>query len=228
LQKNSKANQNIPTEFTKFPCPACGIYYEPYMTRRDGKAMCDCPQHGLYETSIAVSKNFRIFCAKVGSAPNRDAHYYTSSEEKIKHFLDHRGLVEGLDYSHNARVRNGRNAHPHKFINEKGKKRTARYVYFWFDFVIPSKKMILEASPSVWHKMWNRESSDQKKSDFASAIGWTLINLDEKDLAQLNKPRTEGKKLGFNPNVKPYHRTENCQKLDSLFGKPQKGGKSIK
>jgi len=213
LPKQLKTNQQIPTEFTKFPCPSCGKYYKPYMTRRDGKAMCECREHGLYETSIAVSKNFRLFCAKLGSAPNRDPHYYTSSEERVQRFLERRGLKEGLDYFHNSRVA----------VEVDGKRR-----YFWPDFVVPSKKIIIGASPHIWHQMWARNHADDRFSEAMKKLDWEVINLDEKDLQQLNKQRTEGKKLGFNPKAQPYHRTENCKRLDSIFGKLVKGGKSIK
>lgn len=213
MQKNSKANQQIPTKFTKFPCPKCGKYYEPYMTRKDGKAMCECPNDGLYETNIAVSKNFRVFCSKLGSAPNRDPHYYTSAESIVKRYLENRGLTEGLDFTHNTRIE----------VKMNGKKR-----YFWPDFVVPQKKLIIGASPNIWHKMWARNDADDRFTAHMKTLGWDVINLDETNLQQLNKSRTEGKKLGFNPNVKPYHRTENCKKLDSVFGKPQKGGKTKK
>lgn len=192
----------IPTQFTKFPCPKCGIYYIPYMTRKDGKAMLECKKHGLFETSIASSKHFRQFCAKLGSAPNRDAHYYTSSEQRVKRYLDKHGLKEGLDYTHNTRVE----------VMMEDKKR-----YFWPDFIIHNKKLIIGASPAIWHKMWNRNDADERFEDAMNDIGWKVINLDERDLSHLNKKRTEGKKLGFNPKSKPYYRTANCKIMDGLF-----------
>lgn len=195
--------KKIPTQMTKFPCPKCGKYYEPYMTRKDGKAMCECPTHGLYETSIAVSKNFRLFCSKLGSAPNRSQGYYTSSEFRVKRYLDNHGQMEGLDYVHNARVP----------VVMDGKKR-----YFWPDFIVYSKRLIIGASPHIWHQMWARNNADDRFSDYMKGLGWEVINLDEKDLSQLNKRRTEGKKLGFNPEAKPYHRTDRCKRLDEIFG----------
>jgi len=76
--------------------------------------------------------------------------------------------------------------------------------------------------------MWARNHADDRFSEAMKKLDWEVINLDEKDLQQLNKQRTEGKKLGFNPKAQPYHRTENCKRLDSIFGKLVKGGKSIK
>ena len=177
------------THLTKFPCPICGKYYEPYMSRKDGKAMLECPEHGLYETSIATSKNFRKFCAKLGSAPNRSPTYYTSSESKVKRYLVNHGLVEGLDFFHNARIG--------PFVNGNKKK-----VYYWCDFVVPSKKLVIEASPEIWHKMWNREDADLRKAKFLGQLGWTLMNLNEKALRRLNLRRTEGKILGRNPKTR--------------------------
>ena len=195
---------SISTQLTKFPCPICGKYFEPYMARKDGKAMLECPQHGLFETSIATSKNFRKFCQKLGSAPNRNPTYYTSSEQRVKRFLVNHKMKEGLDFFHNSRIG--------PFIN--GNKRK---VYYWCDFVIPSKKLVLEASPAIWHKMWNRNEADERKTKFLGQLGWTVYNLNEKDLAQLNKRRTEGKILGKNPKNSPYHRTETCKKMDMIF-----------
>jgi len=201
--KKPKELFEIPTQMTKFPCPKCGKYYEPYLTRKDGKALCECPKCGLYETSIAVSKNFRKFCQKLGSAPNREPTYYTSSEERVKRYLEHNGLREGLDFFHNNRVL--------ILMNEKRR-------YFWPDFVIPSKKLIIGASPHIWHMLWSRNGADERFSAYMKSLGWKVIHLDEKDLNALNKRRTRGKKLGFNPEAKPYERPKRCKELDEIFG----------
>lgn len=195
---------NLQTEFLKYPCPKCGRYYLPYMHDRDRRAFMICPEHGQFRTSVAVSANFRKFCSKVGSAPNRSPTYYTSSEQRVRRFLLNHGLIEGLDFFHNARLG--------PFVNGNGRK-----VYYWADFVVPSKKLVIEANPSIWHRMWNREEADQRKIKHLLELGWEPIGLDEKDLNQLNKKRTEGKVLGKNPKNKPYHRTENCKRMDHLF-----------
>lgn len=194
--------KKVPTQFTRFPCPKCGVYYVPYMTKKDGKALLECPTHGLFETSIAVSKNFRKFCSKLGSAPNRDPHYYTSSEKRIKRYLEARDLVEGLDFTHNTRIETK--------VDEKKR-------YFWPDFIVHSKKLIIGASPHIWHKMWSRNNADERFTEYMKTISWEVINLDEKDLHQLNLRRTEGKVLGKNPKNKPYERSKNCKKLDKIF-----------
>jgi very-short-patch-repair endonuclease/predicted RNA-binding Zn-ribbon protein involved in translation (DUF1610 family) len=194
-QEKILTEDKIETVFTKFPCPKCGIYYEPYLTRKDGKAMLECPEHGLFETSIATSKNFRTFCAKLGSAPNRSPTYYTSSEERVKRFLLRRGMNDGLDFFHNARIG--------PFLNENQHK-----IYFWCDFVVPKFKLVLEASPHIWHKMWNREQADIRKEHFLNSLGWNVINLDEKDLHQLNKKRKNAK----------YPKTERVKELYQIFG----------
>ena len=202
----SKGSQDVETKegkietvFTKFPCPVCGVYYEPYLTRKDGKAMLECPNHGLFETSIATSKNFRIFCAKLGSAPNRSPTYYTSSEAVIQRFLVNQGLKEGLEFFHNSRVGPFLNGNKHK-------------VYFWCDFVVPKYHLILEASPRIWHKLWNREQGDNRKELFLGNLGWKVINLDEKDLNQLNKIRKETK----------YPKTERVKEVYEIFGCQEK------
>lgn len=193
-----------PTEVVKYPCAKCGKYFEPFMHTTDGYALMVCPEHGQYKTSVKVSVNFRKFCKRLGAAPNRSPTYYTSSEEKIRRYLKNRGFIEGLTFFHNSRIGPFINGNKHK-------------VYYWCDFCVPDKRLILEASPSIWHTRWNREGADERKKKFLQELGWNLINLDEKDLSQLNKKRTEGKKLGRNPNVKPYHRTSNCKRLDEIF-----------
>jgi len=192
----------IPTEFLKYPCPTCGQYFLPYMHSKDGYAFMICPQHGQFKTSVAVSANFRKFCSKLGSAPNRSPGYYTSSELRVKRYLDNLGLIEGMDYFHNSRI-------PAVMDNKKR--------FFFPDFTLPKLKLCIGASPHIWHKMWGRNNADKRFTAYMKKLGWKVINLDEKDLNQLNKRRTEGKKLGRNPNVKPYHRTATCKRLDKIL-----------
>ena len=196
-QGNAQVTQEkILTEEVKYPCPKCGHYYKPFMYDREGFALmlcetCNCQ----YKTSTRVSANFRKFCQKLGSAPNRSPIYYTSSEERVKRFLLRRSMNEGLDFFHNARIGPFQNENKHK-------------VYFWCDFVIPKFNLILEASPRIWHKMWNREQADIRKEQFLNALGWKVISLDEKDLHQLNKKRKEEK----------YPKTERIKELYKIFG----------
>jgi G:T-mismatch repair DNA endonuclease (very short patch repair protein) len=166
------------------------------MHDREGFALmlcetCNCQ----YKTSTRVSANFRKFCQKLGSAPNRSPTYYTSSEGIVQRFLVKQGLKEGLDFFHNARVG--------PFLNDNKHK-----VYFWCDFVVPKYTLILEASPRIWHKMWNREEADKRKESFLGKLGWKVISLDEKDLHQLNKKRKEEK----------YPKTERVKEVYKMFG----------
>lgn len=198
-KKNSQEEnqeKDVKTEEVEYPCPKCGKYYKPFMYDRNGFALmlcnnCNCQ----YKTSTRVSANFRKFCQKLGSAENRSPSYYTSSEERIRRFLLNRKFKEGLDFFHNARIG--------PFVNQNKNK-----VYYWCDFTIPQFKLVLEASPSIWHKMWNRESADIRKSKFLKALGWNKIDLDEKDLHQLNKRRKKGK----------YPKTENIKRVYEIFG----------
>lgn len=201
-RKENSQEKAVPTEQLKYPCPICGQYFLPYMHSVKGFAFMICPEHGQYKTSVSVSANFRRFCSKLGSAPNRNPGYYTSSEQRVKRYLENHGMVEGLDFFHNPRI-------PVIMDNKKR--------YFWPDFVIPSRKLILGASPSIWHRLWGRNGADDRFTAYMKEKEWEVINLDEKDLNQLNKKRTEGKKLGQNPNVKPYHRTSNCKRIDEIF-----------
>lgn len=190
-----KVKKNVKTVEVEYPCPKCGTYNPPYMHDRKGFALMLCSKCKCqYKTSTAVSANFRKFCSKVGSKPNRSPTYYTSSEEKVRRFLKNRGLLEGLDFFHNSRIG--------PFINENENK-----VYYWCDFVIPEKKLVIEVSPSVWHKMWNRESADERKNKILEDLGWEVIHLNEKDVNQLNKRRKKSK----------YPKTENCKRLYEIF-----------
>jgi very-short-patch-repair endonuclease len=189
-------SKEIATEEVKYPCPKCGHYYKPFMYDREGFALmlcetCNCQ----YKTSTRVSANFRKFCQKLGSAPNRSPTYYTSSETVVQRFLIRHGLREGLEFFHNSRVG--------PFVNDNKHK-----VYFWCDFVVPKYTLILEASPHIWHKMWNREQADNRKELALNDLGWKVINLDEKDLHQLNKIRKE----------KKYPKTERVKEVYGIFG----------
>jgi len=152
---------DVPTEMTEFPCPICGKYFKPYMTRKDGKALCECPEHGLYQTSIAVSKQFRMFCSKIASKPNRSQSYYTSLEKKVKQILDKLGYRAGVDYIHNCLIPNGR----HKY---------------YVDFYLPMLRLVIECNGSVWHNLWARRDSDKRKREFLESLNLKYIEIDEK------------------------------------------------
>jgi len=166
--------RKVKTELVKYPCPKCGTYYLPEYHQKDGKAVMTCSKHGIYKTSVAVSLNFRKFCSKIGSKPNRAPTYYSSSEEKVKRYLEKRGFVEGIDYFHNARVK----------LKIKGRTR-----YFWLDFILPRLDLVIEASPSVWHKMWNRQEADDRKRTYLKSQALILFDLNEKELRKLNLKR---------------------------------------
>jgi len=154
------------TGFTKFPCPKCGEYFEPYLINSKGRAMMECPKHGLYETKIAVSKNFRIFCSRVAKQPNRSQSYYTKSEQKVKDFLEKNGYREGIDFIHNVRVK----------LNSR---------YYWLDFYIPRERLVIEVSPKIWHKMWNRQESDKTKYQTLRRNGLRVVEVHDKNYKEV-------------------------------------------
>lgn len=151
------------TRRTKFPCPSCGIYYEP-QTVTKGKSFMLCKEHGIFETDNKKSLSFRKFCSKLGSKPNRSQGYYTSGEERIRQYLLRRGLIEGYDFIHNARI-----------YNEDTKS------YYWIDFYLPRYKtpIFICYNPDVWHKLWNRSKSDKIKIDFLKKLGKVVILKDK-------------------------------------------------
>jgi len=149
-----------PTIMTKFPCPKCGKYYEPYMVNSKGIAMMHCPEHGLFETSVSVSKNFRKFCSKIASNNTRGRDYYTSTEKRVYKILLELGYREGFDFIHNCRFKNGK-------------------VYYWLDFYFPYKHLGIEVSPKVWHRMWGREESEKRKEKYFKDNNITLIHIED-------------------------------------------------
>ena len=154
------------TKLTSFPCPICGKFFKPYLSRKDGKAMMECPKDGLFETSIKASKNFRKFCSKLGKKPNRSPNYYTAGERKIKEWLELNNMKEGLEFFHNSRVK-------------------LRGRWYWLDFVVPESRTVIEYSPEVWHKLWNRKSADERKKEALEELGYNLLSLNDKDLGIL-------------------------------------------
>lgn len=160
---------NVPTEVVKYPCPICGSYNPPFMHTADGYALMECPKHGLYKTSVKVSKNFRKFCSKIAKKPNRTQGYYTPGEQKIREFLTERcGLREGIDFIHNCRIR-------------------SEHSYYWVDFYLPKLELIIEFSPRIWHNMWGRRESDQRKREFLESNGLRVIDISDKDLENLEE-----------------------------------------
>jgi endogenous inhibitor of DNA gyrase (YacG/DUF329 family) len=157
----------------KYPCPICGKYYLPDY-HLNGYAIMECKKHGLFKTSVKVSKNFRKFCSKIAKKSNRSPIYYTSFEKRIKNILDKFGYREGLDYFHNVRI---------KDTTRKTKK--GQPIYYWLDFLIPLENLVIEASPKIWHRMWNRESSDKKKIKFLESLGLTVITITEDNFKEL-------------------------------------------
>ena len=154
----------VETEEVSYPCPRCGHYEKPYMYSRDGYAYMLCPKCNVqYRTSTKVSANFRKFCSKIAQKPNRSQSYYTSTELKVRKLLEDNGYVQGRDFWHNI-------------MFEKDKRHR-----YWVDFIIPDEKLILEVNPTVWHRLWSREKSDNKKFEFLESLGYRVVSVNEKN-----------------------------------------------
>lgn len=167
----AKLSSKTDTQLVKYPCPKCGIYFEP-AKHVGGYAYCDCPNHGLFKTSKAVSLNFRKFCSKLGAAPNRNPGYYTSEEKKVQKYLLKVGEIEGLSFFHNARICT---------IVNKVKKR-----YYWLDFMMPRIPLVIECNPEIWHRMWNRDEADQRKKDILDKLRVILVELSDEDVRKID------------------------------------------
>jgi len=155
-------SSTVKTKTTKFPCPKCGKYYEPSIVTK-GKSFMECKEHGIFEIDNKRSLNFRKFCSKLGSKPNRSQSYYTSTEERIKGYLDRRRLIEGIDYVHNCKIKN-----PNK------------QTYYWIDFLFHTRKIAIEVSPLIWHCMWGREKSELDKIKYLKSLGFKVVILKDK------------------------------------------------
>lgn len=150
------------TEVMTYPCPECGTYNKPYMHTKDGYAYMLCKNCKVqYKTSTKVSANFRKFCSKIASKPNKSQSYYTSLELKVKRILLKLGYREGIDFIHNCMIPNGK-------------------VKYYVDFYLPKESLVIECSPSIWHNMWNREESDRRKMEFLMSEGLNVLEVDEK------------------------------------------------
>jgi len=134
------------------------------MTKKDGKAMMECPEHGLFETSIKLSRHFRKICSKIGRKPNRVQSKYSSLEQKVREFLESQGYIEGLDFIHNARVK-------------RSMKKRSRY--YWLDFYLPHEDLVIEVSPGLWHQRWDRPKSDKQKEAWLRDKGIRVVTITE-------------------------------------------------
>ena len=155
-------NLFIQTQEVKYPCPKCGTYTKAEFIDKKGYAYCLCPNcKTQYKTSTKVSINFRKFCSKVASEPNRSQLHYSSLEKKVKDILDSFGYREGIDYIHNVAMRNGKSI-------------------YYVDFYIPSESKVIECNGTIWHELWGRKESDKRKIKFLKDNGLTVIIVTEK------------------------------------------------
>ena len=146
-------------ERVPYPCPRCRSNYKVPIRHVNGWAICVCEIHGEWRVSFLRSFKFRRLCSIAASKPNKSPDYYTPPELRIKRILD----KLRVRYEHNKPFRNGK-------------------VIYYPDFVITSPiKLIIEASPSIWHSRWNREESDRAKYAYFKSIGYEVLQLTEKD-----------------------------------------------
>ena len=181
------------TELVAYMCPSCKAFNKPYLHNKKGVAFCLCSGcKAQYKTSTAVSANFRKLSSRCGRKPNRKPNYYSGSERAGKRYLEKLGLVEGFDFFHNARVR--------------AKNAQGKVTYYWLDFAVPAKKLVIEISPEIWHKLRGVPEKDQRKRKFIESMGWTLIDLKSKDIKLLNRTKIRSSKR---PTI--------CKKLDRIL-----------
>jgi len=161
------------TQLSKYPCSECGRLFIPKYHLK-GKAIMRCPTHGLFETDVKKSLRFRKICSRIAKNMKRTQGSYSSLEKKFKKFLDELHFREGIDYIHNCRVKN----------NDR---------YYWLDFYFPrttiGKPVVIEINPRLWHNRWNREKSDNSKTEFLESNGVLVFNLLPKDLDNVSKIR---------------------------------------
>jgi len=154
-----EATRNNPrsTQLTPYPCPECQGNYKLPDHHKDGYAVCYCEKHGEYRTNVNQSLNFRRFCSRIARKPNKSPTYFTPPELKVKKALDSLDIT----YTHNQR-----------FKARQG-------VYYYPDFVVESKKLVIGVDPSIWHSRWNRTKSDKRKIAYFKDLGYRYLSLPE-------------------------------------------------
>ena len=145
-------------EPVKYPCPKCRSNYKAPKRIEGTWAICECEIHGEWRVSFVRSFKFRKLCSIVASKPNKSSSYYTPPERKVREILNDLGLK----YEHNKMFRNGRSK-------------------YYVDFCIEDPKLVIEVSPSIWHERWNREESELRKKQFLRGLGYSLLELTERD-----------------------------------------------
>jgi len=149
-------------EITKFLCPNCKKQYEAPIKVIGVIAHMICSNCNYpFNVNLNKSLHFREFCSKIARKPTRNRDYYTKPERKVKQILDSLGLIEGHDYIHNVRFKAG--------------KRT----YYWVDFLLPHKSIVIEVSPSIWHRYFPRNDKERKVF-FRDVMGYEYFVLKEK------------------------------------------------
>ena len=147
---------------TKYPCPKCrGNYKAPKY--HDGTwAVCECEIHGEWRVSFLRSFKFRKLCSIAASKPTKSPEYYTPPEMKVKEILDRLGLK----YDHNRRFRD-----------------EEHNTYYYPDFIVylNPTSLVIGVSPSIWHERWNRAESERRKKEYFRKLGYTFIDLTEKN-----------------------------------------------
>jgi very-short-patch-repair endonuclease len=81
---------------------------------------------------------------------------------KVRKLLEANGYVQGRDFFHNI-------------MFEKDKRHR-----YWVDFIIPAERLIIEVDPSIWHRMWSRDKSDNQKFQFLESLGYRVVSVNEK------------------------------------------------
>ena len=111
-----------------------------------------------YRTSSIASFNFRRTSKKVASRSNKSQGYYTSGEQMIREYLIRSGLHEGIDFIHNARMKNDSS-------------------YFWIDFYLPYHYLAIEYSPKLWHNLDGKKEREERKKKFLKMHNIKLIDI---------------------------------------------------
>jgi len=57
--------------------------------------------------------------------------------------------------------------------------------YYWLDFYIPRERLVIEVSPKIWHKMWNRQESDKTKYQTLRRNGLRVVEVHDKNYKEV-------------------------------------------
>jgi len=106
---------------------------------------------------LTRGENFRLLCQDVMNRYEKNGKW-SSLELEFKELLESLNLKEKEDYLHNFKVQNE---------SQSG--------YYSLDFFFPKVSLVIEISPSIWHKIGNSPAKDARRKKWIEKLGWKVV-----------------------------------------------------